>query len=163
MNRLWFSLVLIAMLGLCYGCKKSSPEPAEEKPKYEFRYDADLEVIGSDGRVKTTFQIEIAEGEQAVMQGLKYREIMAQNQGMLFIFGVPDRYDFWMQDTYLPLDMLFIGADKTIFQIHEDAQPFSEERISPSQIHKYVLELNAGICKKLKIQTGDKISWKLKQ
>jgi len=68
-----------------------------------------------------------------------------------------------MQDTYLPLDMLFINTDETIFQIHENAQPFSEERISPTQPNSYVLELNAGIAQKLNIETGDKISWQKSQ
>ncbi len=85
---------------------------------------------------------------------------MADNQAMLFIFEFPDIYDFWMQDTYLPLDMLFISADGTINYIYEKAIPFSENRITPRSLHKYVLEVNAGLVKKFNIKTGDKITWK---
>lgn len=160
MNRLLALLTLLVALSLLNGCKKAEPEPVPESPKYSFRHDGDLQILASDGSVKTAFAIEIVQTEEEIMRGLKFRETMAENQGMLFIFSNPDYYDFWMQDTYLPLDMLFIGADKTIFQIHENAQPFSEERISPTQPNNYVLELNAGIAKKLNISPGDKITWK---
>jgi uncharacterized membrane protein (UPF0127 family) len=119
-----------------------------------------LEVFGKDNKLKTTFRIEIVESEEDVMRGLKYRESMDDDAGMLFIFETPDIYDFWMQDTYLPLDMLFIASDGTINEIHENAVPFSEERIHPTMIHQYVLEIKAGIVKKTNIQSGDKITWK---
>ncbi|HOR30117.1 MAG TPA: DUF192 domain-containing protein, partial [Candidatus Syntrophosphaera thermopropionivorans] len=56
--------------------------------------------------------------------------------------------------------MLFIAADGTINYIYENAVPFSEERITPDFIHKFVLEVNAGIVKKYNIQPGDKVTWK---
>ncbi|HPV64308.1 MAG TPA: DUF192 domain-containing protein, partial [Candidatus Cloacimonas sp.] len=76
------------------------------------------------------------------------------------IFEYPDIYEFWMQDTYLPLDMLFIASDGTINYIYENTVPFSEERITPNFTHKFVLEVNAGTVKKYNIQTGDKVTWK---
>ncbi len=153
-------ILLLLALSIAWGCKKNKPAEPEPEPKYEFRHDGNLEIIGKNGAVKASFEIEIVEKEEEVMRGLKYRDAMAANQGMLFIFATPDYYDFWMQDTYLPLDMLFISLDKTIFQIHENAQPFSEQRISPTQPNSYVLELNAGIANKMNIKTGVRISWK---
>ncbi|MDY0152182.1 MAG: DUF192 domain-containing protein [Candidatus Cloacimonas sp.] len=160
MNRYLVSIVLLIALSLVYGCKQEAPAPVAEKPKYEFRHDGSLDIISKDGKIKCSFRIEIVEREDEVMRGLKYRESIEPDQGMLFVFGKADLYDFWMQDTYIPLDMLFIDVEETIFQIHENAQPFSEERISPTQANNFVLELNAGTAKKMNIQTGDKISWK---
>lgn len=155
--QLLLLLMAFSILGACSPKEKPEEEPA---PKYEFRHDGNLDIISPDGKIKTSFKIEIVVSEAEVMRGMKYRDKLDKDQGMLFIFPVPDYYDFWMQDTYLPLDMLFISADETIFQIHENAVPFSEDRISPEKPNNYVLEINAGIAKELKIKTGDKISWK---
>lgn len=152
--------LLMCILCLLLGCKKTEPKNPEDVTTPNFRPDGTLNITNSTGSWKATFTIEIAETENELMQGLKYRESMQQDQGMLFIFAVPDIYDFWMQDTYLPLDMLFIAADGTINFIYENAKPFSEERITPANLHKYVLEVNAGIVKKFNIQTGDKVTWK---
>jgi uncharacterized membrane protein (UPF0127 family) len=163
MNRIFISTLLLIALSFVYGCKKEAATPTVEAPKYAFRNDGSLDIVAKDGSIKGSFKIEIVEKEEEVMRGLKYRESMEPDQAMLFIFAKPDYYDFWMQDTYLPLDMLFIGSDETIFQIEENAKPFSEERISPTQVNNYVLEINAGIAKQMNIQTGDKISWKRNQ
>jgi len=155
-------LLVLGLIGICFlfSCKKTASPNPEPEPKYEFRQDGTLEIISPEGLKKATFNIEIAEKELERMQGLKYREKMADNEAMLFIFEYPDIYDFWMQDTYLPLDMLFIAADSTINDIYENAVPFSEKRITPHHPHQYVLEVNAGIVKKSGIKTGDKIIWK---
>jgi len=160
MNRYIILYILLICLTLCYSCKKESSTPEPEKPENSFRQDGNLEVFSKDNKLKTAFRIEIVESEEDVMRGLKYRESMDDDAGMLFIFETPDIYDFWMQDTYLPLDMLFIASDGTINEIHENAVPFSEERIHPTMIHQYVLEIKAGIAKKNNIQSGDKITWK---
>ena len=157
-----FSLLLILLLafGLLGACAKKAEPEAEAKPKYEFRHDGNLEIISTSGTTKASFKIEIVEKEDEVMRGLKYREKMDADQGMLFIFPVLDYYEFWMQDTYLPLDMLFCSADEVIFQVHENAVPFSEERITPEKPNSYVLEINGGLANQLNINPGDKISWK---
>ena len=148
-----------------FGCKgENSNDEAQpdstEATKYQFRHDGMLDIVGKDGTIKASFRIEIVEKQEEVMRGLKNRESMEQDQAMLFIFPKIDYYEFWMQDTYLPLDMLFMSADEHIFQIVENAKPFSEERITPEQPNSFVLEINAGLAKKLDIKIGDKISWK---
>ena len=157
--RQFLFLTLLIASTMLSACGKK-PEPAPEVQHYSFRHDGNLDILDSNGKVKTTFRIEIAEGQEEVMRGLKYRESMEADQGMLFIFPQVDYYDFWMQDTYLPLDMLFATSDETIFQIVENAKPFSEDRIAPEKPNSYVLEINAGLAKKLNITPGDKISWK---
>ena len=152
-------LILLIACSLLSACGKK-PEPAPQVQKFSFRHDGNLDILGPDGKVKTTFRIEIAEGQEELMRGLKYRESMEADQGMLFIFPQVDYYDFWMQDTYLPLDMIFASSDESIFQIVENAKPFSEDRIAPDKPNSYVLEINAGLAKQLHITPGDKISWK---
>ena len=137
--------------------KMSDSTPA---PKHIFRKDGELVIKGPDGVVKGAFDIEIAESEEALQTGLKFRESMGPNQGMLFIFDGRQSYGFWVQDTYISLDMLFINYENKIFYIAENTTPFSEDPIEPDGFNLYTLELNAGTCQKLNIQKGDTIEWK---
>lgn len=143
---------------LLSACKKTAPAE-ESKPTPVFRKDGSLDILAPDGSVKTSFDLEIVEAESEVSQGLKYRDTMADNQAMLFILDGQGPSGFWMQDTYLSLDMLFIDREQNIFQIETHTTPFSEERIEPEKINKYTLEIKAGIAEKLNIQKGDKIRW----
>jgi hypothetical protein len=164
MYRILATSLLVCVISLGFGCKgKPEMVPQESETQYQFRHDGMLDIIGQDNKIKTSFKIEIVEKEEEVMRGLKNRESMEPDQAMLFIFPQIDYYEFWMQDTYLPLDMLFMTADETVFQIVENAKPFSEERITPEKPNSYVLEINAGLAKKLKLLVGDKISWKRNQ
>ena len=73
-----------------------------------------------------------------------YRESMAENQGMLFDPEGASDTAFWMKNTYIPLDIIFIDINKRISYIVENTVPFSEELIEAPAIYRYVLELNAG-------------------
>lgn len=156
-----YSLFLCVMLLVpmfLTACKKAVPEqPLSKLPS--FRKDGILEVVGADGKAKATFDIEIADTQESLQQGLKNRESMADNQGMLFLMDGQTTHSFWMQDTYLSLDIIFIDHEQTIFQIAENTKPFSEDMISPSMINTYTFEVKAGIARKLNIVKGDKIKW----
>jgi len=82
-------LLVLGLIGICFlfSCKKTASPNPEPESKYEFRQDGTLEIISPEGLKKATFNIEIAEKELERMQGLKYREKMADNEAMLFIFG----------------------------------------------------------------------------
>ncbi len=160
MHRYIILVILLTCLTLCFSCKKDSPTPEPEPENYSFRQDGSADIFGPDKQLKASFRIEIVESEEEVVRGLKYREQLDDDAGMFFIFEYPDLYDFWMQDTYLPLDMLFIASDGTLNEIHENAVPFSEERIHPTMIHQYVLEIKAGFSKKHNLKSGDKVVWK---
>ncbi len=86
-----------------------------------------------------------------------YRKVMAPDAGMLFDFGMPRPVSMWMENTILPLDMLFIQGDGTISHIRENAVPYSRDVIDSRGPVKFVLELNAGRSKSLGIKVGDKV------
>ncbi|WP_077961320.1 DUF192 domain-containing protein [Ensifer adhaerens] len=90
-------------------------------------------------------------------QGLMFRTSMAADHGMLFDFGETRRVMMWMRNTHLPLDMLFIDNRGVVRTIHEDAVPFSEAIIDSGEPVAFVLELNAGTVKRLKIRPGDRL------
>ncbi|HEY1797960.1 MAG TPA: DUF192 domain-containing protein [Stellaceae bacterium] len=103
------------------------------------------------------FTIELATTPAQQEQGLMYRRSMAPDAGMLFDFGRPQPTTFWMKNTLIPLDMLFVGADGRIVNIHERAIPMSEDMISSQGAVRAVIELNGGTAAKLGIKPGDRV------
>ncbi len=103
------------------------------------------------------FEVELALTPQELSVGLMYREDMDDDKGMLFYFGSERQVGFWMKNTLIPLDMVFIKENGTIFYIHENAQPHDLTRISPEGKAIAVLEINAGLSDKLNIREGDRV------
>jgi uncharacterized membrane protein (UPF0127 family) len=100
------------------------------------------------------FTIELADTPGERSRGLMYRRSMRPDHGMLFDFQVEQPLAFWMKNTPLPLDMLFIDASGNILQIAPDTEPFSETPVPSEQPVQAVLELLAGTSKKLGIAPG---------
>ncbi len=103
------------------------------------------------------FTVELALDDRQHEQGLMYRQAMAADAGMLFVYPQELTVRMWMKNTILPLDMVFIKADGTIGAIRERAVPQSLEIIPSGGPIKYVLELNGGTTARLGIKVGDKI------
>ena len=104
------------------------------------------------------FLVEVAATDIERARGLMFREEMAADHGMLFIFeGEGERF-FWMKNTPLPLDIIYIDNTGQIVSIAADTTPFSEAVIPSGKPARFVLEVNAGIAEKLAIKVGDRIS-----
>lgn len=103
------------------------------------------------------FNVEIAATPDQRQRGLMYREEMAADHGMLFVFETKRRITMWMRNTVLALDMLFIDRDGVIRTIHEDAEPMSEAIIDSREAVDFVLELNAGTVRNLGLAPGDRV------
>ncbi len=112
-------------------------------------------IISSDG-VRHDFKIELAITPPQQEHGLMDRTHMDENAGMLFMFGGEDERAFWMKNTLIPLDMVFIKKDGTIHKVHDSAVPNDLTSIPSDGPVMAVLELNGGIAKKLGIKAGDK-------
>ncbi len=105
----------------------------------------------------STFYVELAKTKTEQERGLMFKQSMDQNKGMLFVFEVTGIHLFWMKDTYIPLDMIWISEDKRIVYIKSEAQPHDKSIIDPKAPAKYVLEINGGLAKKYGFQPGDKV------
>jgi hypothetical protein len=103
------------------------------------------------------FNVEVAADGASQEKGLMYRTALASDAGMLFDFHQPNLVVFWMKNTPLSLDMLFIRADGTVSTIAADAVPYSEDRLPSSEPVLAVLEINGGRAMALGIQPGDKV------
>ena len=115
----------------------------------------ELSIVTSEKTYK--FDVEVAVSQAARSKGLMFRRRMADDAGMLFDFGREQPISMWMRNTYIPLDMIFAFADGTIHRIAEQAEPHSEKTISSGGDVRYVLEINGGLAKKLKISPGDRL------
>lgn len=111
--------------------------------------------VATRGGGKVTFNVELALTEAQREQGLMFRRMMGENEGMLFDFQRQQPVYMWMKNTVLPLDMLFMDKAGRITKIKRDAVPFSEEILSSGGPVRYVLELNAGAAQKFGIAEGD--------
>ena len=106
-----------------------------------------------------TLTLEIARTENEHARGLMYRREMARDSGMLFIFSENKERSFWMKNTPLSLDLIFLDDRKTVVGVAANATPFSTEGISVNSPSRYVIEVNAGVAKELGIITGSKINF----
>lgn len=104
-----------------------------------------------------TFTVEVASDYQSQQRGLMFRTRMAPDAGMLFDFHDSILLSFWMKNTFLPLDMLFIRADGTVSTISPNAVPLSTAAISSAEPVRAVLEINAGRAHELGILPGDRV------
>jgi uncharacterized membrane protein (UPF0127 family) len=103
------------------------------------------------------FKVELAQTPPQMEQGLMYRRALAPDAGMLFEYQKPQAVAFWMKNTLIPLDMLFVAPDGTILTIHERAVPLSLEPISSEEAVTGVIEVNGGTVARLGIKTGDRV------
>jgi hypothetical protein len=101
------------------------------------------------------FNIELALTQPQMAQGLMYRRTLAPDAGMLFDYGAPQPVAFWMKNTLIPLDMIFIGADGTVVDFHERAVPLSLDPIESKVPARAVLEVNGGTVARLGLKVGD--------
>jgi uncharacterized membrane protein (UPF0127 family) len=112
-----------------------------------------LAIDTANGRQR--FRVELALSPEEQQQGLMFRRSLPADAGMLFVFASTRPAMFWMKNTLIPLDMLFIAADGRIADLHERAVPLSEASILSKVPVRAVLELNGGTVQRLGIKPGD--------
>jgi uncharacterized protein len=114
-----------------------------------------LEIATSTGR--HAFQVEIANNDKTRERGLMDRRYMAADHGMLFEFDRDAPVSFWMKNTYIPLDMIFIARSGVVTRIVANAEPLSERVIPSGGPCAAVLELNGGTAASIGLKVGDKV------
>ena len=145
-----------AFLALFFIVQIAASVPALAQQQQQMVFATEPLVVQTASGKMLNFSVEIASTNEQRQYGLMYRKEMAENAGMLFDFGQSRRVTMWMENTILPLDMLFIDSTGVIRHIKENAVPYSEDIIDSMGSVKYVVELNAGIVRKLGIKVGDK-------
>ena len=122
-------------------------------------------VVITSGKDRNEFEVEVASTDAQRKIGLMHRKSLEERKGMLFIFQSQGYLNFWMKDTLIPLDMLFIDQDGVIQHVAKNVQPCtaSDSRNCPKTNSekpvKFVIEINAGMSEKLGIRAGDQVTW----
>ena len=132
--------LLIAMLANVTAC--------QAEPK--------VTITTQDGRA-VSFAVEIADTPSKREMGLQYRRDLAADRGMIFLFPAQSQQSFWMKNTPLPLDMIFINRERKIAGIVEQTVPFSLDSRSVGAPSQFVLEINGGLSKRHGIKAGDSV------
>jgi uncharacterized membrane protein (UPF0127 family) len=115
-----------------------------------------IEIVSASG--VHPFAVEMAANDADRERGLMYRKSLPEGHGMLFDFGYPQATAFWMHNTYIPLDIIFIAPDGHIIRIAENAKPMSDTLIPSGGLVRGVLEVIGGTSRKLGIKAGDKVT-----
>ncbi len=115
-----------------------------------------LEIVTRNG--VQVFSVELARTETEKATGLMYRKELADGKGMLFDFSPEQEVSMWMKNTFVSLDMIFIGADGRIIRIAENTEPLSTKIIPSNGLARAVLEVPAGTAQKYGIRPGDRVA-----
>jgi hypothetical protein len=151
LRRLFLATLALA---ICVGCANGRAAPAVIKLRTEA-----LEIVTAKGVARLT--VEIADTDATRERGLMYRTSLKPNAGMLFDFKTPQAVAFWMRNTLIPLDMLFIDKDGLIINIAEQARPLDETPIPSRGVVLGVLEIAGGRAAELGVEPGDRVKQRI--
>lgn len=158
-------LFLFILVGIIWIIFRSNPEEKTyqvEKYRNEpvFQHEGEIFFIsGDENDTLSILDVEIVDNRQDIMQGLMFRSHLEPNQGMFFIFPEEEEQIFWMKDTKISLDIIFVSNDFKIIHIARYTMPYSKEPILSIHPARYVVEVNAGYCDTHEIHKFDYIQY----
>lgn len=157
LQKIVIGVLALAVIGFFIVNNFITNEPKVEY--YTFTKEGELTFTDSLGTLKAKIDLEIADNEYERQLGLMNRKEMKENEGMLFIFPRQDYQSFWMRNTLISLDIMFVNDQKEIVTIHKNTKILSETSYPSSAPSIYVVETLAGFADRHNIQVGDKIDW----
>jgi len=167
----YFALVLFIFSGLIFlqGCDKKEDasqwkvkDPREEvnaHPEPSFKKEGELSFVKKDGKEIKKIEIEIADNAGERQQGLMWRKSMPETNGMLFVFDKEEPQSFWMKNTIIPLDIMYVNEKKEIVKIYKNTTPYSEKPLPSEKNSIYVIETVAGFSDRFGVKEGDKVDF----
>nr|WP_295660755.1 DUF192 domain-containing protein [Polymorphobacter sp.] len=138
-----------------------APAAAQEAPLIANPTLTTIPLTLAAGGENHRYSVEVARTTAEQARGLMLRKKMARDHGMIFPLAVAREASFWMEGTYLPLDIVFIAPDRTVRRIAANAVPFSRAEILSGGPVAAVLELNAGEAARIGLRPGDKVDYTL--
>ena len=150
--------VLLAAAAALISCSPQATVSAAQERTSSGLEEVPLTIRQQDNRV-SKFVVEVARTPEEQAQGLMNRQSLAPDRGMIFPYSPPQPVGFWMKNTLIPLDMIFIRADGTIARIAENTVPLSLDMVPSVEPVTAVLEIAGGRSAELGIKAGDKVEW----
>lgn len=161
MKKILISAAIVGSILTFYNCKDAGNSESQSlTQEITFTKEGELQLLKAENdSIIASLDIEIADDEYQTETGLMYRHSMAENQGMLFVFKVMQTRSFYMKNTKIPLDIIYLDSEKKIVSIQKNAKPFDQTSLPSEGASQYVLEVNAGLSDKWKLEKGDKINF----
>ena len=153
-------VLFFLVISLLSSCTFQNQTIQADQPPVSIRKDGTLDFIRLDKSIKVSIAVEIADTPEAQMKGLMDRGAPDDKSGMLFVFDLIEPQKFWMKNTPVPLDIIFVGGDECIINIVEWTTPMSNQRYRSDGPVKYVIEVRAGFAKRYKIDSNTCIQWR---
>ena len=148
-------ILLVAILSFI---NLSQKKKAKVSNKLEYKLEKEVSFISSSsGNFLSSLWVEIAETPYEQSKGLMYRNYMPDSVGMLFIYPGSEERSYWMQNTRISLDIIYVNDKMEIVSAYEFTIPYSEEGLPSHEVCKYVIETNAGYMQEYGIAIGDRI------
>ena len=146
------ALALLLCLPLARAQSTDPAEPLSSFPRTQLR-------VTAHGGASHLFEVWVADTAQRSQQGLMFVSDLPDNKGMVFPLDPPRVENMWMKNTYIELDMLFVGSDGRVSKIIERAHPLSLDTLSSEAPVAAVVELRGGLAAKLGLKVGDMVRW----
>lgn len=159
MRYLILLITLTAAGILSSGCGSEERNLPTIETEASFRKDGTVTFHHPSGDTIATIDVEIADTPTAQARGLMGRRSLPPQSGMLFVFEETDTTGFWMRNTPLPLDIIFIDRDGRIINIAERTTPYSDSLILPEAPRQYVVEVRAGYADRLGLTDSTRMTW----
>lgn len=163
-SALALTLALVA-LGACdtgaMSNKREEAMPQPQKPDVaptQPTAPTPMVYLGTD-KGDVPVKVEVVATEAKIEKGLMYRQHLPLDSGMLFMMGREHQWSFWMRNTLIPLDMIFIKPDRTILGIYRNAVPETDDPRDVPGESQYVLEVNGGFCQRHNVNAGDRVEF----
>lgn len=155
-KNIFYTLIIIAVLATVYFLFIIKPS------ENLFKKEGEVTFFKKENNQKNLeIDVEVANNNTERMRGLMFRKEMDEDNGMLFIFEKPDTQSFWMKNTILPLDIMFIDSAGVIDTIYRSTTPYSERSLPSRRRVQFVVEVNAGWSDKFGVKEGDLIEFKV--
>ncbi len=153
------SIFFFLEISLLSACTHHNQTLQVNQPSASIFKKGTLDFVHFDKSIKASIAIEIADTPEAQMKGLMGRNSLDDSSGMLFVFERLEAQKFWMKNTRVPLDIIFVGGDGCIVNIVESATPMSNQRYRSKGPVKYVVEVPEGFVKRFQLNTNTCIQW----
>lgn len=153
--RTLLALVLLAGLAAC----EAEPEPAPPTPRTSLRTDGSLDFLRPDGSVIRSIAIEVADDPEERQRGLMDLRKLSLDEGMLFLFDDEAERNFWMQNTPISLDIIYVGADSQVVSIARRTTPLSPDRVPSGAPAQFVVEVRGGFSDRFGLTDSTRVRW----
>ena len=157
------ALVLVALAAIAlilprfFSNESNRVQEIEITPQdIDFTRDGEVSIFKNDSLIQT-IEVEFAKNDEERALGLMYRSSMDEHQGMWFIFPEEAPRSFYMRNTEIPLDIIYLDKDKKVVSIAKNAHPYDETSLPSEKPAMYVLEINGGLSDKWGIEKGDRM------